>query len=234
MRIYVHDSYIKTRYRVGQIAMFAGMGLLLAGAVVALVRPTWWAPVMVALVGGYILSSVGSYYGDRFAGDLAHYKKVPEALKGLDDRFVLLEYLSPTPFLLLDPGGATAILVKTQGGAITLVNGKWQHKQSMGWFRRLGGQETIGQPEREAEAEAERVRQAFQARLPDKEVPVRSIILFVNPKAELEAKDSPVPALVPEKVKEWLRGPGRRPTMPIETRRALLDLLGVGEEETEA
>ncbi len=42
-------------------------------------------------------------------------------------------------------------------------------------------------------------------KIPDEEIPVRPVILFTNPRVDLDAGESPVPAITPKKLKSLIR-----------------------------
>ncbi len=228
MHIITKESHIQSRVRIGERAPLVGLILLFIATILIWTRPEWWLITMVLIWVGFIASMVGGYLGERFVGPLAHHKKVPEALKGLDNSYVLAMYQLPSPFVLIEPGGMTVFLVKSQGGDIKYKEGKWHHRQKLGLFRRLAGQEGLGRPERQANLELAQMKKFLKETLPDGlEIPTRCIILFVDPDVQLDAEDSPVPALRAVKLKGWLRGEGRRSTLPASDRQQLLEALDI-------
>lgn len=237
MRIITNETHINTRARWGERAPLAGFVLLAAATLLIFWRPDWmWGTTLLVAVG-FIVSLIGSYLGDRYVGPLAHHKKVPEALKGLDNDYTLLMYKTPFPFILVSPGGVTVITVKSQGGNIAYVKGRWKHREKLGWLRRFAGQESLGRPDRLAQAEADDFRNFLRKRLPSGvEVPVRPALLFINPSVQLEAETSPVPAFVSAHFKRWLRKEGRLPKLDYDVQQQLAAALGVGKvtEEVDA
>ncbi len=232
MRVIVKNTYIERRIQLAQWLPLVALGLLAGSMLVSWKQPDQWS-LTLALVGlGFIFSVAGSYYVDRFGGRLPHFAKVPEALKGLDDSYTLLIYRLPVPFVLVEPGGLTAIQVKGQGSEVSYRDGHWRHSQSWRFFRQLGGQESLGEPDRQAHELEKRLVKYLRKRLPDTvEAPVRSVVLFIDPEVHLEAEDAPVPALRAAKLKGWLRSKeGRRPALPVETRRQLAEALGIAED----
>ncbi len=231
MRVIVKNTYIERRIKLAQWLPLVALGLLAGSMLVSWKQPDQWN-LTLALVGlGFIFSVAGSYYVDRFGGRLPHFAKVPEALKGLDDSYTLLIYRLPAPFVLVEPGGLTAIQVKGQGSEVSYRDGHWRHSQRWRFFRQFGGQESLGEPDYQARKLEKRLVQYLRKRLPDTvETPVRSVVLFIDPDVHLEAEGSPVPALRAAKLKGWLRSKeGRRPALSGETRRQLAEALGIAE-----
>ena len=233
MQIVANESHINTRRKIGERAPFAGLLVLAASVILVFVRPEWMWQTMILVWVGFLISLIGSYLGDRFVGPNAQHKRVPDALKGLDNNYTLLMYQLPVPFVLLEPGGLTVMSIKSQGGAISFDGTRWHQKQKMGILRRFAGQEALGRPHRTAEAEKEYLESHLAKRLPEGvEVPVRAVILFTNPDLELrtEAGQLPVPALRAAELKRWIRKEPLRPTLSPEARLALGDILDLIEE----
>ncbi len=228
MRIVDNPQYVARRAKYANILPAAAILFLVASLVLYAINPVWVGVAVLLGIIGFILSVSGTYFVERFGTQTAHHVKVTEALKGLDDDYTLFIYTLPAPFVLLDPGGLTAILVKTHSGEITYAGGKWQHRQRGKFFRQWGGQESLGQPDKQAEDLAEHLQKRLRKYLPaGLEVPVRPLVLFADAKVQLEAESAPVPTLRAAKFKAWLRGPGKRPGLPAETRRQLEQALGL-------
>jgi hypothetical protein len=228
MRIIRDERHIKVRSSIGQYATLGGLLILLIGLVISFVRPAWSVPLLISMALGFTLSVVGGFFADRYAGSLAHHKTVAEVLKGLDYRHTLLQYVLPADHVLVEPGGCTCFLVKSQGGKVVYAEGKWTHRQRGKFFRRLVGQEGLGKPHVEAQHEVERLERFLRDQIADADqVPVRSAIIFVNEDVQLEADESPVPAFYRKKVKDWLRGPGDLKPLPEDLLQRLNAALGV-------
>lgn len=226
MRIIVNEAYIQKRVKLGERAPFVGLVLVAIATAIIFFMPDWWWLTMIFVVLGFITSTMGSYLGERYLGPLAHHTKVPEALKGLDDRYSLLIYKTPVPFVLVDPGGVTTVTVQVQGGDVVCKEGKWRHREKLGWLRRFVGQESLGRPHRIAAAETGVLQDFLKSRLPaDVDVPLRSLILFVNPDLRLEVGDCPVKALRAAELKRWLRKDGVRSKLTAATMQQLLTAL---------
>ncbi len=213
MRIVANEKYIARRVAFGKYASFGGIGVLFVALIFSFTRPGSILAMEVALLGammiGILLSFIGGYYVERFAGVAPHHLKVREALKGLDRQYVLFQYTLPSPHVLLGPDGLTVVVAKSQGGTIAYADGKWSHQQKGRFFRQLVGQEGLGRPEQEVAYQVDRLRGYLEKTLPGVDVPVRGLVLFVHPDVQLAANDPPVPVFYGKKVRAWLRGPGK-------------------------
>ncbi len=231
MRVVANESHIAVRRKVGERAPLVGLLLLVVSTILVFAKPEWIWGTMALVWVGFLVSLTGSYLGERYVGPNAHFKRVPESLKGLGNDYTLLVYKLASPFVLLEPGGLTVISVKSQGGEIRYDDGRWKHKQQLGLLRRFAGQESLGRPDRLAEAEAELVMKDLAKVLPEGlDVPVRSIILFIQPQVKLDLPPSdslPMPALRAAELKRWLRRNPMKPSLSAEDRLVLSGALGL-------
>jgi hypothetical protein len=221
MRIIRNERRIRRSSFIGKYATLAGLLTLIAGMVISFARPDWLTAMLVSIIVGISLSALGGFFAERYVGPFAHHDTLVKALKGMDDSYMLLQYVLPTSHVLLEPGGCTVFVVKVQGGQVTYEDGRWKHRQRGKFFRQLAGQEAAGAPDSDAERQMRRFERWLASQLPDVEVPVRAVIVFVNPRVKLDADTSPVPAFYGKKVKAWLRGPGRLKPLPDDVYRQL-------------
>jgi len=227
MRIIANEAKIERRAKIGEIAPFAGLIMLVLATVLIFAKPEWMWGTLALVWVGLLISLTGGYLGDRYVGEQAHHKRVPESLKGFDDDYALLMYSTPVPFVFVEPGGLTVITVKSQAGEVAYEDGRWRHQQKLGWLRRFAGQESLGRPDRLAEAEVEVLENAFDDRLSEVEkIPIRAVILFTHPDVHLHAEKAPIPALRAAELKRWLRKNPLSPPLSYETRMELADALG--------
>ncbi len=226
MQVYRNDQFIQRRAKLGRYVSFAGMGVLLLGLIV-----TWTAGPdglllsMLALIVGFALSQVGLYYSNRFARPERPDQVLVKALKGFDNRYHLFQFTSPAGNVLVTPNACLAFTIKMQGKEIHYRNGKWKH--SSGWrsFFLWLATDSLGNPSKEAVAEAEVLQRYLAKKLPGVEVPIQPVIVFGSPAAIVEAADSPVPAIHYKKLKDWLRGPGKSGDLGAEAREQIIGLL---------
>ena len=228
MRIIRNERRIHVSSSIGQYATLAGLLALLAGLVISFTKPEWFVLMLVSLVLGFSLSVIGGFFSDRYVGPLAHHDALAGALKGLDNKYALLQYTLPASHVLLEPSGLTVLVIKAQGGRVTYQeNGRWKHQQRAKFFRQFSGQEAVGAPNLEAEHQVHKLERWLTRHLPDVDIPIRAVIVFVNPNVTLDAEASPVPALHSKKLKAWLRGPGTLGPLPTDVHQQLLEALEV-------
>ena len=144
------------------------------------------------MVLGFAISTIGIYFANRWVRKPRPEDTLALALKGLGEPHRIYHYLLPADHVLLTPGAVVVIETVNLEGQFTYRAGRWKQQMPLSRALRFFVEETFGNPTARAEAEAERMRAALQARLPAGEaaVPVVPIVLFVNPNAEVVANST--------------------------------------------
>lgn len=219
MKIVTNETLIKRNARIGQVTSLAALAILGAGMYVTFTMPDKVAYSMGALILGFFLSQLGIYFGNRWGRRPRPDEVLDRSLKGLGREYTIYHYVTPVSHLLLGPAGLWTLTPYYQAGTITYQKGRWRVKgggfaQS---YLRLFGQENLGRPDLEAEAEVERLKRYLRRQLPEgAELPeIKTALLFTNPKAELKIEAAPLPSLTPKELKDFLREQARG--KPIET-----------------
>ena len=225
MKVYLNKGYVDRRSTVGKWASLLGLVVLGGGLFISLAIPQLFFVSLITLLLGFILSNVGIYYANRYVRLDRPDAVLAQGLKGLDNRYVLYQFLLPVSQVLCEPGGLTVFVLKPQEGQVLYQQGKWRNKQGWGRLLRWIGQEGLGKPELEVENEVQVLGEWLAERAADLKVPVRGVALFTNPKVELVLDDPPVPAMLPKQVKGWLRKAGKLTPLPNETLDRLTEVL---------
>jgi hypothetical protein len=217
MKVYTNEGYIKRRAAVGKWASLLGLVILAGGLIVSLRDPRLFFISFGTLILGFLLSNVGIYYANRYVRPDRPDAVLTQALKGFDQRYALYQYLLPVSHVLREPGGLTVFVPKPQEGQILYERGKWRNKQGMSRILRWVGQEGLGNPEQELERTVGDMQNWLKKQAPDLEVPVRGVVVFTHPKADLHLNEPPIPAMAPKQLKGWLRRAGKLPPLSSAT-----------------
>lgn len=207
MEIISNDRLIRRNARIGQIASIAGLLVLAGGMYLSFARKELFYLSMLALLSGFALSQVGIYFGNRWGRRPRPDELLNQALKGLDSRFSLYHYMTPTAHLLVGPAGVWVLLPRHQGGTITYdeVRQRWRQKGG-NLYLKIFAQESIGRPDLEIPAEIEAVRRYLAARLGEENLPeVQAALIFTSERSELQADNAPYPTLSVKKLKDFIR-----------------------------
>jgi hypothetical protein len=224
MQVITNEKLIKNRARLGRVASFAGVAVLVLGLVASL-SPQWLLASFGCLFVGFVLSQVGIYNANRWVREPRADQTLVKILKGFDDRYYLYNYVLRAPHVLLTPFGFCVINPRHQAGKVRCEGERW--RRDLGWKRilRLFGQEGLGNPTREVRAEVERLSKWASEQVDKWEVPIEGVILFTNPEVDLEVENSAVPVLDGKQFKSFLRNLSKERPLSGSQRRQLAEIL---------
>jgi hypothetical protein len=207
MKTITNDERIAKGARLGKIATFAGLGLLVAGLIVSLVMqesPLLWLSFVFLLLG-LLVSSVGTMNMNRWVREPRADQALAQGLKGFDNRYRLYNYVLPAPHVLLSPLGLYVLTAQGQDGAIRYEEGKFHRSFSVGRLLRFLAEEGMGRPFAEANSQVEALAEFLKEHDAGDEVEIQNILVFYNPRAQLSVSDPPRPVVVPKGLKKAIR-----------------------------
>jgi hypothetical protein len=208
MKIVKNDNLIKRNGKIGQWTSFAALGVLGLGMYISFTMPDLFIWSLVCLAVGFIMTQIGMYMGARYGRSPRPDEKLDAGMKGLHSEFTIYHYSSPVSHFLVGPAGAWVILPYHQRGRIFFYKNRWRMSGG-GFFQaymRIFGQEGIGRPDIDAENETNAIRRFLVKKLDDSNVPeVKPILVFTNDEVEVDAGDSPIPAMKLKQLKEFMR-----------------------------
>lgn len=225
MKILTNEKTIRRNAKIGQFTSLASLLILGGGMYVSFAYPTQLSISFGALLVGFILSQVGIYFGNRWGRRPRIDEKISAALKGLGKEYTLYHFLTPVHHLLVGPAGIWIIEPYYQRGTISFEKGKWKQKGG-GFFLsylKIFAQEGLGNPGFEVKADLDNLTEAFKKSLTDRgEVPpVNAVLVFTDPRAELQTEGAPWPVLKIDQLKNHLRNAAKQnPLAPTEIKRA--------------
>jgi hypothetical protein len=208
MKIIKNEKLIKRNGTIGQYLSLGALVVLGVGMYISFTRPELFTISLICLAVGFIMTQVGMYMGTRYGRSPRPDERLDAGLKGLHSDFHMLHYTAPVSHLLVGPSGVWVILPFQQGGQIFFDKKRWRVRGG-GFFQaymRVFGQEGIGRPDLEAEGEASSLKKFLVKNLGESNVPeIKPILVFTNEKVELEAGESPIPAMKLKQLKEFMR-----------------------------
>jgi hypothetical protein len=260
MKIYRNISEIKRKEKLGRRLSLGGLGVLFIGLLVSFL-PLWNAPTdpaavvsgdfmqlygpsivsLVALVGGFVLATFGSYYTNRFASrrwpGSRFYERPDEVLernlKGFDDKYSLYLFSLPAAYVLTGPNGVTLLAVRTDKGRVTVQGDKWREPFSVGRLLTAFGREGVGNPGQDLAEQEVRIRALLGAEGADGEgkvvdpttVPIDGAAVFLNQDIVLDVSNPSVPALRGDQLKDYVRGRAKQLRLANATQRGVDEIL---------
>ena len=225
MKIVSQNKLIKRNKKIGNYTTIGSLVILGLGLYISFTAQTseafTWS--MVCLIVGFLLSQIGIFFGNRWGRSPRPDELISKELKGLDDKYTLYHYVTPVPHLLVGPAGIYVISTYIQGGKITYDAKKrrWQQKGGnlyMKWF----AQEGLGRPDQEMNSSINDVRAMIQktAEIPGLPEP-DGLLVFTNPKAQVDAPEAHLATLQLDKLKDYVRGQAKRSPAPMDAIRLL-------------
>lgn len=208
MKIVSNEKLIKRNGRLGQIATFAGMAVLIGGLVISFSNPDYAGISWIGLLVGFALTQIGIYFSNRWGRRPRPDELLDKALKGLTNQYTLYHYQTPAAHLLVGPSGMWVIMPYYQVGNIVYEKGRWKQKGGgfMQRYLRLFAQEGLGRPDIEGPAEVEGVARFLKKRLPQLDFPEpRPVLVFLSDKAVLDVEDAPILTIPLKELKETIR-----------------------------
>lgn len=228
MFVISNEKLIKTRTTWSGRLMLAGFGLILGSAVLTFLNPTtptFILPAYAALFGGFIIFNIGASAGAKWRLLPRADQALARALKGLDQRYRLYNFLLPAEHVLLTPAGITIFQVRRLAGVISCTGDRWFQKKSILSRLRFAAEEQLGNPTKDLEREMTAMRTLLDANLEGDPIPLEGLIFFPNPNAQLTITGSQIPVLTGKDIKNTIRqATAQRARLDTDTYNALADL----------
>jgi len=208
MKIIKNEKLIKRNSIIGQWLSLGALGVLGLGMYISFTKPDLFTYSLICLLIGFIMTQVGMYMGTRWGRSPRPDEKLDSGLKGTHAEFTLYHYETPAAHLLVGPAGIWVLLPYHQRGKISFEKNRWKMKGGgfLQGYMRIFGQEGIGRPDIDAENEVITMRKFFRKNMDGSTIPeINAILVFTSDEVELDASESPVPAMRLKQLKEFIR-----------------------------
>ena len=215
MRVETNVRLVRRNRRLANYLFFFSMAVLIGGFVIAntqLVNPNAaqddtslalalllpWVVLPVGLISTLVSVRMTNLWVRRPRPE----QVIQEALKGVNKRSILYNYFHfPARHVLVTPHGVYAMVTRYQEGRFVVEGNRW--RAPGGAFRaiaRLFRRDDIGNPTEEAQRAAAHVKQMIGATASD--ITVQPLIIFVDPRAQVEVVNPTVPVLYADSQRE--------------------------------
>src|SRR5918999_1394601 len=134
MHVVVNHSLVRNRVRLASALHFGALAVFAVGLWFSWTQPEQLLGSYSAIVVGLLLYNFGQVllrrWGPRFRQDGI----LAKALKGLDNRYTLLAFMSRNlpDYILVGPGGVQVIVARNHGGAIACRGDRWTRETGRG------------------------------------------------------------------------------------------------------
>jgi hypothetical protein len=206
MQITTNEPYVRRRGLIGTLGTILGFAVLGVGMFVSLRQPaqaevTWVSFVPWFTLGaGIILLNVGKFYAMRYGTRPRVDVAIGQALKGLDNRNHLYNFVPtlPVEHLLLTPTGLVVLETRPFFGDVIHEGDRWSRPMNFGSIVQRFTEGGLGNPTREAKRDVEAVRNLLRERVGDDvadTISISPIIVMINPRVKLKVEDPEVPVV---------------------------------------
>jgi len=222
---YANERMIGRNAKLGKILTFGGMGVLVLGLILSVAYPAQVNAVLGIALVGVLSSQFGMVFYNRWSRRPRMDEVLDDSVKGLDSRYALFHYTLNSPHVLASPTGVFAIVPRMDEGEVAWEAGKWtltRTGRGAPKTRLLRGIEGAAQTEADAAASV------LGKRLPETTIPkVLPMLVFLNPKTTVRAKQAPLLAVHAKKLKETLRQLPKGASLSPEQLKELASRLGL-------
>ncbi|MGZ9222728.1 MAG: hypothetical protein ACXW4Q_11515, partial [Anaerolineales bacterium] len=206
----------------------AALAVLGLGMYISFVRTELFTYSLIALVLGFTLTQIGMYMGSKFGRSPRPDDRLDAGFKGLQNEFVMYHYTTPASHLLVGPAGAWVVMPYHQKGQVEFKKNRWRISGGgfLQSYMRIFGQEGMGRPDIEIENEIKALRKYLAKNMDESEIPeINALMVFTNENVEVNANDSPIPALKLKQVKEFMRQKAKEKKISADTTNKLKSVL---------
>jgi hypothetical protein len=230
MKNTVNEAFIQRRAKLARWSSLIGLGVLFLGLVASFNQQYfYWS--LPALIIGFLLANVSGFNANRYLKEPRPDQVLVKVLRGFDNSYHLFNYTAPIPHVLLTPSHIYALLVKPQEGVIRVRGKRWGRAFSLRRVFLLFGEESLGNPPRDALAEANRLSGQLQKAFGDEAPAVEPVVIFTNPGVELDmgdassAEEFDAPVLTGSALKKYIRGQPKGEAFSRDLRQRLASFL---------
>jgi len=212
MKSIINQRKIARRAMFSNIASVAGLLALLASVVVPLFRPRYLTFAYMLMIAGLGVAMTGIYFANRWVKRPRPETSLDTALKSLSSAHRLYHYPSlPCDHVLLTPNGLVVLETVNLGSRFTYKNGRWREAIGAGRALRYIVEEHLGDPFKSARSAAQFLEEQLSQMLEGKAgVPVKAVVVFTHPAAQIDVENPPLPACTVDKLKKYVQVQGPR------------------------
>jgi hypothetical protein len=204
MKVFIDRQKIEARARLSNFASVGGLVLLLASVIIPLFLPVWAGLAYISMIVGMGVSMVGIYFANRWVRKPRPEESLDRALKSFDDHYRLYHYPSlPCDHLLLTPTGVIILEPFNLSGSFSYRQGRWKEAMTIGRALRYIVEEHVGDPIAAARQVEDELSRLFTNELgSEAAIPIKSVVVFTHPAANLDIEESPISICKIDKLKK--------------------------------
>ena len=207
MRVEINEDLVKRNRRVATYLFFFSLAVLLFGFLAANgsffgadalsedAGSLYLFAMPVVLVIGFVSTLVSVRMTNMWVRQPRPEDAIRTGLKGISNKSILYNYLHmPARHILIAPQGVFILTTRYQDGHYEVKNDRWHTKRSpIGRLLSLFRMDGIENPHLDSKIATQHVQEIMDELEID--IEVQPLILFIDPRAELDIQDSTVPVM---------------------------------------
>lgn len=236
MKAFTNTNIIETRAKWGKrvaplTMVFLGGGLITN--FMSFNQPQYFRYTVILLALGFILSLVSSHLVNHWVREPRSDQTLLATLKKFDNDYLLFNYTSVAPHLLLTPTRLYVLVVRRQGGEITVKGNRFSRPFSFIRIFRFFTEEGLGMPNSEAQSHLKKLQKLLAQHLAADAIPeLQGLVIFTHKDVNLILEAPTLPVLTASKLKLYLRDHDKTKNISAITRNQLITILGNEYSET--
>ncbi len=208
MKLVVNEKLIKSRRTIALVLTLGTLLILILSLWASFTNtPKFRNLSYVGLIVGLVTSQVSMYFTNRYSRDPRHDQVLAVLFDKLPREYSFWVFASPLPLLLLSPCGFWIPMPVTATGEISWRDGKWRQKGG-NFLMKLFGQESIGNPTRDAAIAEQTLRKWMDAQgiAPDEQPPIKPVLVALDQRTIIaDVENAPVPFIAPADLRQYIR-----------------------------
>jgi hypothetical protein len=205
MRQYLNQRKVNLYNKLSKAMIIIGLILLISSLVLSFTRPETMNQLLITVIVGTLVSQAGLALFNNWGKQPRIDQIFDGAFKGLDNRYAIFHYKLGASHALICPAGVYALIPRQDDGEITYSDGKWwEQVRKRGLFRR-SGRKRLNRIEDHAKAQARIMQQSIQKALPETDISVQPILVFISKDALVKVDHAPILTVHIKKLKSAVR-----------------------------
>lgn len=190
-------------------------------------QPQYFRLTLILLATGFIMATVSSYLVNRWVREPRADQVLTTTLKKFGNDYILFNYTTSPPHILLTPNRLYTLTVKPQDGQITANNKRFHRGFSWKRLWKVFAEEGLGSPLSEARDGAAKLDKQLRKNLSEEEIPeIEPLIIFSHKEVDLAVFDPVIPVMRINELKTYLREQTKSKAISATQRQALIKIIG--------
>ena len=235
MRLVRNNGFIRSRKRRARLTALGGFILLISSVGLTFYIPKLFVPGYAILILGFITFNMGMQQMTKWGRHPRPDEVLVDALRRLNDRFTLISFPAAgkgrPEHVLVYPGGLVVISTREVPGKIMVDGNSWRRSGGNKVWMLIGmSGPQLGNPTTENDGDQTILRSILETRGLAGGDAIDGIVVFLNPRAELEVESSEITVVTTDGLLRAVRELSSETVLPTKDRELIVAALAEGDE----